>query len=89
MELTAPTPVRSHGRDAFMWRAVLGGVPHRIAWSTDDKKIRISWEDGDGWSRFVTLGSRWSPQEDLFGAQAAVEDWARHRETTITSRSVG
>ena len=89
MELTAPTSVRSNGRDAFMWTAAIGGVTYRIAWSTDDKKIRISWQDGEGWSRFVTLGPRWSPQEDLFGAQTAVENWVQHRTSTISTRSVG
>jgi hypothetical protein len=86
MELTAPTSVRSNGRDAFMWKTAIGGVQHRIAWSTDDKKIRISWEEAEGWSRFVTLGPRWSPREDLFGAQSAVEDWVQHRTATIKAR---
>jgi hypothetical protein len=67
MELTTPTSVRSQGRDAFMWQAVISGVAHRIAWSSDDKKIRISWED-------------------LFCAQAAVEDWVTHREATLKRR---
>ena len=85
MELTVPTSVRSSGRDVFMWTTVIAGVAHKIAWSRDDRKIRISWEDGEGWSRFVTLGPTWSPQADLFGAQAAVESWVQHR----TAKAIG
>jgi hypothetical protein len=85
MRLTAPRSVRAQGRDAFVWTATIGGVAHRIAWSTDDKKIRISWEDGAGWSRFVTLGPAWSPQPDLFAAQAAVESWVERRTATLST----
>ena len=83
MRLSAPTTMRSNGRDAFVWTASINGIAHRIAWSTDDKKIRVSWEDSNGWSRFVSLGPAWSPQPDLLGAQSAVEGWAERRAAAL------
>jgi hypothetical protein len=87
MELAAPKSVRSNGRDAFLWTTTIGGVAYRIAWSKDDGKIRISWQDSSDWSRFVTLGPTWSPQSDLLAAQAAVESWVRHRTAAVAAQS--
>ncbi len=87
MTLTAPKTVRANGRDAFMWTTTICGVAHRIAWSQEDKKIRISWEDSNGWSRFVTLGPAWSPQPDLLAAQAAVEGWVERRGEALRAGS--
>lgn len=83
MTLSKARQVTRQGKTAFMWSAILGNIEHHIAWSPDDRLIRISYNQNGKWTPFVTLGSTWSPADDLFVAQLAVESWAEHREAKL------
>lgn len=73
-------------RDVWVWVAVVDGVPHRVAWRPDDGALRVSYplDDGDRWSRFVTLGTDFSPRRDLRGAGVAVASWAHRQRVRVT-----
>ncbi|MDQ1286523.1 MAG: hypothetical protein QG622_88 [Actinomycetota bacterium] len=83
MTLSKARQIVRQGKTAFMWTATLGNLDHHIAWSPDDRLIRISYEQHGKWTPFVTLGPQWSPASDLFAAQLSVEDWAEHREAKL------
>lgn len=83
MTLSKARQVTRQGKTAFMWTATLGNIEHHVAWSSDDRRIRISYLRNGKWTPFVTLGPTWSPAADLFAAQIAIEDWAEQREAKL------
>lgn len=78
VSVRGPQPLDVNHIDAWLWVVDLGdGVPHLLAWSPVDGRLRLSWLLAhDSWSGFVALGPAYSPRHDLRDAHAAVELWA-------------
>lgn len=84
--LSTPRRVVVGDHEAYFWDVTVDGVPSEVAWWVSDGSLRLSFPcDDTRRSRFVRLGSRYSPRRSLVDADAAVHDWAAGQRRRMAS----